>query len=237
MKTITNRQHLPSWDAADSAIGVDSGNGEQIYIRAGQNFRTYINTLPNATSWLTDLSAGREAFQIPQQHWNQTDTWYSDAGTTPTVHINGGTGQVQANGGLSACNTGAAHCATFVFNPNLASSVSLSSPLQSGTLGLSINIPNGTPTFAVGTGVTSVACASGYTCTNQRGELTIVGGTATTGTIATVTFSQNLTTAPGMCLIVQNGGSSNFSLESRHDLRHALYGRGWSKRSILHGHA
>ena len=47
----------------------------------------------------------------------------------------------------------------------------------------------GTPSFSVGTGVTSVVCASGYLCNNARGTLTIVGGTATTGTIAnSVTF-------------------------------------------------
>jgi hypothetical protein len=75
-----------------------------------------------------------------------------------------------------------------------------------------LNLPNGTPTFTAGTNVTSVACASGYTCTNTRGELTIAGGTATTGTIATVNFSAALSAAPGLCRVTQNGGLTFFGI-------------------------
>lgn len=76
----------------------------------------------------------------------------------------------------------------------------------------SINLATGTATFTPGTNVTSVACAASYTCTNTRGELTIVGGTATTGTIATVNFSATLSSAPGMCVVTQNGGGSLFDI-------------------------
>ena len=83
-----------------------------------------------------------------------------------------------------------------------------------GTVSLQagLNLPNGTPTFTAGTNVTSVACASGYTCTNTRGELTVVGGTATTGTIATVNFSAALAAAPGLCRVTQNGGTAFFGI-------------------------
>jgi hypothetical protein len=83
-----------------------------------------------------------------------------------------------------------------------------------GTVSLQagLNLPNGTPTFTAGTNVTSVACASGYTCTNTRGELTIAGGTATTGTIATVNFSAALSAAPGLCRVTQNGGLTFFGI-------------------------
>lgn len=74
-----------------------------------------------------------------------------------------------------------------------------------------ISIPTGTATFAGGTGITSVVCASGYSCNNTRGTLTIVGGTATTGTIATVTFSASLGTAP-FCVATMNGGATLFSI-------------------------
>jgi len=80
------------------------------------------------------------------------------------------------------------------------------------TVQTGLSIPNGTPTYTAGTNVTSVACASGYTCTNTRGELTIVGGTATTGTIATVNFSATLASAPGLCIVTQNGGATLFGL-------------------------
>jgi hypothetical protein len=83
-----------------------------------------------------------------------------------------------------------------------------------GTVSLQagLNLPNGAPTFTAGTNVTSVACASGYTCTNTRGELTVVGGTATTGTIATVNFSAALAAAPGLCRVTQNGGATFFGI-------------------------
>ena len=71
---------------------------------------------------------------------------------------------------------------------------------------------SGTPTITKGTNTTSAACASGYTCSNVRGELTIVGGTATTGTIATISFSTTLGAAPGLCIVTQNGGATNFGI-------------------------
>jgi hypothetical protein len=77
---------------------------------------------------------------------------------------------------------------------------------------LTIPTPTGTPTYTAGTNVTSVACAASYTCTNQRGELTIVGGTATTGTIATVNFSATLSSAPGLCMVTQTGGATLFGI-------------------------
>ena len=70
----------------------------------------------------------------------------------------------------------------------------------------------GTPTFTAGTNVSSVACASGYTCSNSQGELTIAGGTATTGTIATVNFSTTLSAAPTLCVVTQNGGATTFNV-------------------------
>lgn len=70
----------------------------------------------------------------------------------------------------------------------------------------------GAPTYTPGTSVTSCAQTSGYTNSNTRGEITIVGGTATTGTICTVNFSATLSSAPGLCQVTQNGGATAFSL-------------------------
>jgi hypothetical protein len=69
----------------------------------------------------------------------------------------------------------------------------------------------GTPTLTKGTNVTSMGCASGFTCTNWSGTVTFVGGTATTGTIGTVTFSSSLGNAP-TCMAWQNGGATNFAI-------------------------
>jgi hypothetical protein len=75
-----------------------------------------------------------------------------------------------------------------------------------------VDTPAGTPTFTAGTNVTSVSCSGSGSCTNTRGELTIVGGTATTGTIATVNFSTTLPAAPGLCMVSQEGGTSHYGI-------------------------
>lgn len=66
-----------------------------------------------------------------------------------------------------------------------------------------------TASAAVGTGVTSVTCATA-TCTNLRGSYTIVGGTATTGTIATLSWAT--TTTAYVCQVMQNGGASFYGI-------------------------
>lgn len=76
----------------------------------------------------------------------------------------------------------------------------------------SIPMSTGSPTYTVGSGVTSVTQASGYTNTNARGEVSIVGGTATTGTIATVNFSTTLASAPALCIVTQVGGIAAYAL-------------------------
>jgi hypothetical protein len=69
-----------------------------------------------------------------------------------------------------------------------------------------------TATCAAGTNVTSCTAASGYPApTNTRGDFTIVGGTATTGTIATISFSTTLAAAPS-CEVTQNGGTALFDV-------------------------
>lgn len=70
---------------------------------------------------------------------------------------------------------------------------------------------SGTPaTWAVGSGVTSVTCADAssvaVTCTSASGSLVIVGGTATTGTIATATWTAE--TAKRKCSFTMNGNGS-----------------------------
>lgn len=61
-----------------------------------------------------------------------------------------------------------------------------------------------TATLTAGTGVTSVTCASAA-CTAARGTLTIVGGTATTGTIASLSWTA--TPSALVCTATMNGGT------------------------------
>jgi hypothetical protein len=86
------------------------------------------------------------------------------------------------------------------------------SPCASGGTASALSSPAGTATFVAGTSVTSCLAASGYPApTNTRGDLTIIGGTATTGTICTVSFSTTLSAAPS-CMVTQNGGASLFGI-------------------------
>lgn len=71
-----------------------------------------------------------------------------------------------------------------------------------------LSLANGIPTYTAGTNVTSCVQTAGYTNTNQRGEITIVGGTATTGTVCTINFSGTLSAAPGTVHVTQNGGAA-----------------------------
>lgn len=58
-----------------------------------------------------------------------------------------------------------------------------------------------TATATPGSGVTSVTCATAA-CTNQRGTFTVVGGTATTGTIFTLAWTA--TSTANVCSVTQN---------------------------------
>jgi hypothetical protein len=68
---------------------------------------------------------------------------------------------------------------------------------------LSTFYPAQTATCTPGTNVTSCTCATA-TCTSNRGSYTIVGGTATTGTIATLSWTA-VAAAP-VCTTSENGG-------------------------------
>lgn len=66
-----------------------------------------------------------------------------------------------------------------------------------------------TATPTAGTGVTSVTCASAA-CTNIRGTYTIVGGTATTGTIASLAWTATPTAY--VCTATMNGGTTTLGI-------------------------
>lgn len=66
-----------------------------------------------------------------------------------------------------------------------------------------------TATPTAGTSVTSCTCATG-SCTNLRGSLTIVGGTATTGTICSLAWTA--TPAAYVCTATENGGTTSFGI-------------------------
>lgn len=69
---------------------------------------------------------------------------------------------------------------------------------------LSTGVVSETATPTTGTGITSATCASA-TCTNLRGTYTIVGGTATTGTILSLAWTATPTAY--VCTATMNGGT------------------------------
>ena len=190
----------------------------------------YFNS--NSIFGAVGTSAGRPTFATNVAATNTSMTYYVDFGqstdaTNPAVIRMTYTGnatpandswgfQSQAGGlntGVLAFNQygGQVLVPTPATSDNSANAASTAF-VKNQAYATQLSIPAGTPTYTAGTNVTSVACASGYTCTNTRGELTIVGGTATTGTIATVNFSATLAAAPGLCNVIQQGGAALFGV-------------------------
>lgn len=123
----------------------------------------------------------------------------SSGGTTPALTI--------VLGAITPTSTNGVSAATLAF---LDATSSVQTQLNGKQPGLSI--PIGTATFTGGTGITSVVCATGYSCNNTRGTLTVVAAVgATIGTIVTVNFSATLSAAPA-CFATQNGGSTAFGI-------------------------
>lgn len=69
------------------------------------------------------------------------------------------------------------------------------------------------------TGVTSVTCATAA-CTSQRGTYSVVGGTATTGSLATISWTA--TTTAQVCLVSQNGNGATGTSAVFVDLGHTV---------------
>ena len=72
--------------------------------------------------------------------------------------------------------------------------------------GVPVSLPAGN-TSCVGSLVTC-APVGGVTATNTRGAWNLSSSTATTGVVATVSFSTTLPQAPGLCIVTENGGSA-----------------------------
>lgn len=75
------------------------------------------------------------------------------------------------------------------------------------------NITTAAATFTPGTGVTSVTCSGSTTCDGNAGSLSLVGGTATTGTIATINWDTTYSTAPRWCSIIPRGAAIGFNID------------------------
>lgn len=147
-----------------------------------------------------------------------------------TSHLWGGIGGMNAVGSggeldLFTAFSGAAFTACFYHNvassnyvvdnclgvsnslaPSNIASATVAGPLTANGA-LIGNYGAGSITFAAGTGVTSVVCTAGHTCSNIRGNVTITNASATTSQVlGTVTFSTTLSSIPE-CLLSQQSGT------------------------------
>ena len=155
---------------------------------------------------LTNIPSGEVPFGGTTCPQGSGDFTYSNSTSTLTIGKSGTT-----TGTLALASSGGG--AVNLVSASASSTYTATLPAVAGTVGLGLSIPTGTPSFTAGTGVTSVACETGYSCNNTRGTLKIVGGTATTGTIATVTFSASLSSAPA-CFASLNGFTSFLGIGS-----------------------
>jgi hypothetical protein len=200
-----------------SGIIASSSSGSALLASAGGG--VYLQSITAATSGAcTPNGSIWKSMKI----WNGTSST-TNTETIATTCVPGTNGAITETWSsslvpLNVAITGALSASTSITDSGLTAGM-CEQPTTGGLLAsaagpcaISINLATGTPTYTAGTNVTSVVCASGYTCTNERGELTIVGGTATTGTIATVNFSATLSAAPGLCIVTQEGGATLFGI-------------------------
>jgi hypothetical protein len=219
--------------------GTGSGQNGSVFLtpQGSTNNATYFINTPASTVGLQAQLIFDNNFSIAytfamyQGAPNQIYLQDQASGETLFLQNSGGPFQIMPTAGNT--NIGTTGATETIYGSILEPNVAASSSAQTGTAcfgtggalsyniknncgggnapALGLSIPTGTATFAVGSGVTSVVCASGFSCNNSRGTLTIVGGTATTGTVATVSFSAALSAAPA-CFASMNGGSTLFSI-------------------------
>jgi hypothetical protein len=169
----------------------------------------YSNFVVSGTNAYLRLSPAYGMFGVMQTNSVDRYYWTSAAfypfvtnsytlGTASNVWSNVYTTALTATGltGYTYCNgTSACTAATTI-------------PYSSVSGGPTYATPS-TATLTAGTGVTSVTCATA-TCTNLRGTLSIVGGTATTGTVAALSWTA--TSAAYVCTATMNGGATSYGI-------------------------
>lgn len=169
--------------SADNGVGLASIFGGFMGLCAGGQVIMYITSAGDA--------------RLPSQNrlfWNDNAVALSPCGSGNLCVGDGSAGDASKT--IKATN---------VFSSGLGSSTS---PVCTTTGGQLTNtgctssaISNAITSATGGTGITSVTCATA-TCTNLRGTYTVVGGTATTGTIITLVWPT--TTTAYVCSTSQN---------------------------------
>lgn len=160
--------------------------------------------------FFSDIAGTIASSQLPLGSSSTVGGLQCGSGTT----CSGGVISVAGGGGISGLTPGVlpkALSGTSIGNSLLDETTHSGADTFNGANGIFINgtgptlmtYGGGSVGFTVGSGVSSVTCTSA-TCQTARGSISIVGGTATTGTLATIFFPVTLATAP-ICGVLVNG--------------------------------
>lgn len=175
-----------------------SGNGIlQTSSSTDGTYHRYANTSASLLNWKTGVAGS--AFSLSGVYAIVDDT--NSTGEFG-IHSTGvGTGQILLGANMSI---------GFANNPDVRSAGGFNGLMSSDGSKWTFTLPLAAPNIGIsnaitsatgGTGITSVTCATA-TCTNLRGTYTVVGGTATTGTIITLVWQT--TTTAYVCQTSQN---------------------------------
>lgn len=205
----------PTFDGSN-LVNIPQFNGSNDW--TGSNVFFTAPSIINTTAATSSANQDSPAMFLGGQYW----TGSASSGDGATAQVVFGTGAnpsktltfADALGSTGPFSVAAPNFAVTTLTPGQCVQTGSGHLLADSTLfgpcQTSIPSPTGAPTYT-GSG-TSVACTAGYVCTNQHGDITITEGSATTGTIATVNFSVTLPSAPGSCLVVQNGGAIAYGI-------------------------
>ena len=177
-------------------------------------FANGVNSYTQIIARNTTAGTAASADFIVNNDSSTDTTYYGDFGMNSSAFT--GTGSLNlanavylyAQTGDLVLGTGTANAIHFVTNAGTTDSATVSSA-GVWTFANSPAITANTATLTPGTGVTSVTCASAA-CTNLRGTLTIVGGTATTGTVAALSWTATPTAY--VCTATMNGGATSYGI-------------------------
>jgi hypothetical protein len=170
---------------------------------------------PWATSNTFNLNGGGSILNYVASNFGDTNLTNGTSAVCP----NGSPVGTSSNNALSnsGCNAATATIATGVNNGTLPGTCTTGQVYSIGnamalcvttnTWSLIPTVNTNTVSFTLGTGVTSATCASGFSCSPQRGTITVVGGTFTTGTCLTITWSSESPNYTNT-IVSQNGGAA-----------------------------
>jgi hypothetical protein len=192
---------IPSGTGGINATELNGNTYPSSFTAGGLLCATATNVMGSITVPVTEVPYGAASGSCPTASGH-----FTFSNSTTTLTIGGGT-----TAGTLALNSSSGSGGVDLVSASASGTYTATFPAVTGTVGLGLSVPTGTATFTPGTGVSSVACASGYSCNNTRGTLKIVGSSAGVGTIATVTFSATLPAAP-TCFASINGGGTFYGI-------------------------